>query len=101
MAYRRNLNRKVRLSENRDMYEKRHHEGIEEERQENLYHNVLKFFQCSVPQEESSFLEGLIYEVYEKILDMLFSGQSLEDMKKIIKMNQESKDVLIFLKVYE
>ena len=98
MAYRRNLNRKVRLSENRDMYEKRHHEGIEEERQENLYHNVLKFFQCLFPQEESSFLEGLSYEVYEKILDMLFSGQSLE---KIIKMNQESKDVLIFLKVYE
>ena len=57
-----------------------HEEGL----REGLKYSVLKLFQKRVSEVETAFLDDLSAEQYEKILDLLLEGATLEDIYRFV-----------------
>lgn len=92
LAYKRELGKRTRNSEIKDMYDKAKIEGKAEGRAEGRiegstetkYNDVLKLFQFQYPNADIDFLKDLTLEVYDRIFDMLIDRKPLEDIKEII-----------------
>ena len=59
-------------------------EGLREGKQEGLKYSVLKLFQKRFSEVETAFLDDLLVEQYEKILDLLLEGATLEDIYRFV-----------------
>lgn len=59
-------------------------EGLREGKQEGLKYSVLKLFQKRFSEVETAFLDDLSAEQYEKILDFLLEGATLEDIYRFV-----------------
>ena len=59
-------------------------EGLREGKQEGLKYSVLKLFQKRFSEVETAFLDDLSAEQYEKILDLLLEGATLEDIYRFV-----------------
>ena len=84
MAFNRDLNRKAKATELRDVQEKAKKEGIEEGSLQERYNAVLSLFEHFYPDEDNTFLKGKSYQVYQQVFEMLLNQKSLEDIKKVI-----------------
>ena len=59
-------------------------EGLREGKQEGLKYSVLKLFQKRFSEVATAFLDDLTVEQYEKILDLLLEGATLEDIYRAV-----------------
>ncbi|MFR1687371.1 MAG: hypothetical protein ACLSVX_09385 [Massilimicrobiota timonensis] len=80
MAFHRDLNKWARHARIQRVRE----EGLRQGRQEGLKYSVLKLFQKRFSEVETAFLDDLLVEQYEKILDLLLEGAILEDIYRFV-----------------
>ena len=80
MAYKRELNRKMRLTHERDMYEK----GLQAGVLKTKYESIVTLFQSIYPNVDIAFLDGLTLEIYNQIFHMLIQHESLEKIIKLV-----------------
>ena len=76
MAFHRDLNKWARHAR----IQRVHEEGL----REGLKYSVLKLFQKRFSEVETAFLDDLLVEQYEKILDLLLEGATLEDIYRFV-----------------
>ena len=88
MAFHRDLNKWVRHARIQRVREEGlrqgRQEGLREGKQEGLKYSVLKLFQKRFSEVETAFLDDLLVEQYEKILDLLLEGATLEDIYRFV-----------------
>mgnify|MGYP005783431617 FL=1 len=88
MAFHRDLNKWARHARIQRVREEGlrqgRQEGLREGKQEGLKYSVLKLFQKRFSEVETAFLDDLLVEQYEKILDLLLEGATLEDIYRFV-----------------
>ena len=83
MAFHRDLNKWASHARIQRVREEKQ-EGLREGKQEGLKYSVLKLFQKRFSEVETAFLDDLLVEQYEKILDLLLEGATLEDIYRFV-----------------